>query len=169
MLSSKRIHEVECLARFFYDREIECSERFVHKQPAVIANTTKQCETCAIAAMVIKDTHSLNYLQPFPLYRYVIITDEVHSFRLTDSASGGATRETECPICLGTLTNPRTLKCKHVFCAKCVEITLKHNNRCPVCKDVQGVIQGNQPKGEMRIQKTNDRLPGYYGTLIANK
>jgi len=88
---------------------------------------------------------------------------DFHVFYLTDSASGGGSRETECPICLLTLTNPRTLKCKHVFCTKCVETSLKHNNRCPVCKEVQGVIQGNQPKGEMRTQTNYDRLPGYYG------
>ena len=84
---------------------------------------------------------------------------------LTDSASGGANRGTECPMCLDALTNPRTLKCKHVFCADCVEIALKHNNRCPVCKEVQGIIHGNQPKGEMRIRKTFERLPGHYGNI----
>jgi len=87
---------------------------------------------------------------------------------LSGSASGGASRETECPICLDTLTNPRILKCKHVFCTKCAETALKHNNRCPVCKEVQGVIQGNQPEGEMRFKTTYDRLPGYYdcGTIV---
>ena len=33
---------------------------------------------------------------------------------------------------------------------------------------MQGVIQGNQPKGEMRIQKSYDRLPGYYGNINSN-
>jgi len=37
-----------------------------------------------------------------------------------------------------------------------------------VCKEVQGVIQGNQPKGEMRTHRKYDRLPGYYdcGTIV---
>ena len=99
----------------------------------------------------------------FRLFTSVRQYKEVHVLYLTDSASGGASSETECPICLDTLKNARTLKCKHVFCTDCVETALKHNNRCPVCKEVQGVIQGNQPKGEMRFQKIYDRLPGYYG------
>ena len=90
---------------------------------------------------------------------------EVYVLYLTDSASGGASREPKCLICLDTLSNPRTLKCKHVFCAECIECALEQNNRCPVCREVQGIIQGNQPKGEMRIQKTNHRLPGYHGNI----
>ena len=90
---------------------------------------------------------------------------KVNVFHLKGSASGGASRENECPICLDTLSNPRTLKCKHMFCTECIETALTHNNRCPVCKQVQGIIQGNQPKGEMKIRKTHDRLPGYYGNI----
>ncbi|KAJ7374765.1 hypothetical protein OS493_005113 [Desmophyllum pertusum] len=83
------------------------------------------------------------------------------------SAIGGAGSETECPICLDTVKNARTLKCKHVFCTDCVETALKHNNRCPVCKEVQGFIQGNQPEGEMRFNRSYQSLPGYYdcGTI----
>ena len=113
--------------------------------------------------------HSLTELFAALSHLLVRYYKEVHVCYLTDSASGGASRETECPICLNTWTNPRTLKCKHIFCTECVETALKHNNRCPVCKEVQGVIQGNQPKGEMGIQKSYDRLPGYYGNLISNK
>lgn len=84
---------------------------------------------------------------------------------LTDSASGGASSGTECPICLDTVTNVRTLKCKHGFCTECLETALKHSNRCPVCKEVQGVIRGNQPEGEMRFHRSLGSLPGYYGNI----
>ncbi|XP_078364658.1 E3 ubiquitin-protein ligase TRIM45-like isoform X2 [Oculina patagonica] len=81
--------------------------------------------------------------------------------------SGDSASETECPICLDTVTNARTLKCKHVFCTECLETALKHDNRCPVCKDVQCVIKGNQPEGQMQFHKSHQSLPGYYdcGTI----
>lgn len=84
---------------------------------------------------------------------------------LTDSAAGGSGSTTECPICLDTVTNARTLKCKHVFCTDCVETALKHDNRCPVCKDVQGAIRGNQPAGQMQFHKRREHLPGYNGNI----
>jgi len=89
--------------------------------------------------------------------------------KLTDSAVGGAGSTTECPICLDTLTNARTLKCKDVFCADCVETALKHDNRCPVCKEVQGVLRGNQPAGEMQFYRRPIRLPGYNGNNFIKK
>ena len=65
-----------------------------------------------------------------------------------DYASIGADKDDKCAICLDTLKNARTLKCKHVFCTSCVKRALKYDNRCPVCKEPQGAVQGNQPKGE---------------------
>ncbi|KAL9974242.1 hypothetical protein ACROYT_G011257 [Oculina patagonica] len=84
-----------------------------------------------------------------------------------DSAAGGAGSESECPICLDTITSARSLKCKHVFCTECLETALKHDNRCPVCKEVQGVIKGNQPQGQMQFHKSHYSLPGYHdcGTI----
>ena len=91
---------------------------------------------------------------------------EIRFLDIPDSATGVAGSEAKCPICLDTVTNARTLKCKHVFCTDCVETALKHNNRCPVCKEVQGVIRGNQPEGEMRIFRSRQNLPGNYGNII---
>ncbi|XP_078364668.1 tripartite motif-containing protein 3-like [Oculina patagonica] len=82
---------------------------------------------------------------------------------IKDSASGGAGLETQCPICQDTVSlNARTLKCKHVFCVDCLETASKHDNRCPVCKEVQGVIRGNQPRGTMQFHRSCLSLPGYY-------
>ena len=53
--------------------------------------------------------------------------------------------ENECPICLDTFKNPKTLKkCKHKFCTSCIDQALKVNNRCPVCKAPCGVLRGSQ-------------------------
>ena len=73
----------------------------------------------------------------------------------------------DCPICLDTMTNPRALKCKHVFCSKCLKKALDVSNKCPVCQEPQGVLQGNQPPGEMTSRCDRYRsLPGYGGNCL---
>ena len=43
-----------------------------------------------------------------------------------------------------------------------METALKHDNRCPACKDVQEVVRGNQPQGTMNFYKRSEHLPGYH-------
>ncbi|PFX14654.1 uncharacterized protein LOC111344503 [Stylophora pistillata] len=71
--------------------------------------------------------------------------------------------EDPCPICLDTLTKPRKLKCRHTFCAECLKKALDASNKCPVCQEPQGVLQGNQPPGEMRHRTERYSVPGYEG------
>lgn len=72
-----------------------------------------------------------------------------------------------CPICLDILENPRTLKCKHVFCTKCLKKALAVNYKCPVCYEPQGVVQGNQPPGEMKTRfDSSQAVPGYEGIFM---
>ena len=72
----------------------------------------------------------------------------------------------KCPICLDHITGPRRLKCRHVFCSVCLQQALKVNNRCPVCQEPQGVLRGNQPRGEMTSYHESSRsLPGYRGNF----
>ncbi|XP_078081772.1 E3 ubiquitin-protein ligase rnf213-alpha-like isoform X2 [Mustelus asterias] len=40
----------------------------------------------------------------------------------------------ECPVCLGVLKDPACLPCKHVFCFKCLDQSLKVQPFCPKCK-----------------------------------
>lgn len=71
-----------------------------------------------------------------------------------------------CPICLDHITGPRRLKCRHVFCSVCLQKALKVNNKCPVCQELQGVLRGNQPRGEMTSYHESFRsLPGYPGNF----
>ncbi|KAM7422408.1 hypothetical protein PAMA_010451 [Pampus argenteus] len=79
---------------------------------------------------------------------------------------GGATaRDTEdenCPICLDTFTNKKQLNCKHEFCESC--LAQSENSMgpiCPLCKDVFGMIQGDQPEGKMSWNTYSSTLPGF--------
>ena len=71
-----------------------------------------------------------------------------------------------CPICLDTMANPQALKCKHVFCSGCLQTALAVNNTCPVCKEPQVALRGNQPLGEMTSHcKQYRSVPGYEGNF----
>ena len=65
------------------------------------------------------------------------------------------------------MTNPRSLKCKHVFCSVCLRSALDVSNKCPVCQEPQGALQGNQPRGEMTFRVDRYSVPGYEGNFEA--
>ena len=73
----------------------------------------------------------------------------------------------ECPICLDALIRPRRLKCRHTFCTDCLQRALDTSNKCPVCQEPQGVLQGNQPPGHMghRVDPYCS-VPGYEGKTV---
>ena len=71
-----------------------------------------------------------------------------------------------CCICICPLENPKILvKCKHPFCAKCIDRGFKIKPVCPICGEIYGSITGNQPKdGFMRFYVDGrQNLPGYEG------
>lgn len=81
---------------------------------------------------------------------------------LDKGASGGDSEEEKCPICLDSFTDKTTLKCKHEFCKSCLKEAVKSQGKiCPVCKDVFGVIEGNQPDGKMDVHRNRLSLPGF--------
>ena len=84
---------------------------------------------------------------------------------------GKDNRGNECPICLDTMIDPKTLnKCQHKFCTSCIDQALNVNNRCPVCKAPCGTPRGNQPRGTMTSRVNRSSLPGHegYGTITIN-
>ncbi|KAL0978295.1 hypothetical protein UPYG_G00168540 [Umbra pygmaea] len=85
-------------------------------------------------------------------------------------AAGGA--EENCPICMDVFTDKETLSCKHEFCKDCLRKSVDASGPCcPVCKDVFGKIEGDQPYGTMRVKHDRYRdLPGYsgFGTIVIN-
>ena len=59
-------------------------------------------------------------------------------------------KEAECPLCLETVNNPKTLPCIHSFCLECLD---KHANfarrqlqatiKCPVCQTSFQIPEGD--------------------------
>ena len=62
-------------------------------------------------------------------------------------------KEAECPLCLETVNNPKTLPCLHSFCLECLD---KHANfarrqlqatiKCPVCQTSFQIPEGDSFK-----------------------
>ncbi|XP_028398993.1 transcription intermediary factor 1-alpha-like isoform X2 [Dendronephthya gigantea] len=75
----------------------------------------------------------------------------------------------QCTICLSDYTNKKTLsKCGHSFCASCIDQAFKYQKRCPICGEVYGPLEGNQPPGEMIEKFESTCLPGFpmCGTIV---
>ncbi|XP_055016365.1 uncharacterized protein LOC110171288 isoform X2 [Boleophthalmus pectinirostris] len=74
-------------------------------------------------------------------------------------------KDDTCPVCLDTFTKKTQLKsCKHEFCEECLERSVKTQGAiCPVCKDVFGKVEGDQPHGNMTWRKSRSSIPGYEG------
>lgn len=81
--------------------------------------------------------------------------------RTTDNAADDG--DHQCVICLESLDKEhKTLqKCKHKFCAPCIDRQFEHKPVCPTCGEMYGVVTGNQPKGTMKVETDNTSLPGY--------
>ncbi|KAG7218253.1 hypothetical protein INR49_020501 [Caranx melampygus] len=88
---------------------------------------------------------------------------------VSNGQSEGDNEEDTCPICMDTFKNKKKLKCKHEFCEECLERAEKVSGSiCPVCKDVFGKIEGDQPEGTMSWRTSPLNLPGFsrHGTII---
>ncbi|XP_032370407.1 uncharacterized protein LOC116688460 [Etheostoma spectabile] len=87
----------------------------------------------------------------------------------TDTTTGeGATAENDkdekCPICMEKFTEKKQLKCKHEFCEECLAKSEKAMGPiCPVCRDVFGMMKGDQPDGHMKWLFCPLSLPGFSG------
>lgn len=84
---------------------------------------------------------------------------------------GAHGEEEQCVICMDKINNNKKLKCGHEFCRDCINQSVeKMGSICPVCKDVFGKLEGNQPEGSMSFIKKRCSLPGYPkdGTIEIN-
>ncbi|XP_070564848.1 uncharacterized protein [Ptychodera flava] len=75
-----------------------------------------------------------------------------------------------CKICISDIVDGKQLsKCKHRFCRSCIDEALKHDSRCPLCREPQREMIGNQPSGTMTHHTDRSRgLPGYerFGVIV---
>lgn len=86
-----------------------------------------------------------------------------------DGAAAGDSKDEKCSICMDSFTNKKQLKCKHEFCEACLEQAIQSLGPiCPICKDVFGAIEGNQPAGTMETNRDSRSLPGFKncGTIV---
>lgn len=86
-----------------------------------------------------------------------------------EGATAGGNEDEKCPICMDGFTNKKRLKCKHEFCEECLTQSKQSMGPvCPVCRDVFGTIEGNQPDGKMSWNYNSYSLPGFsgYSTIV---
>ncbi|KAK2874590.1 hypothetical protein Q8A67_021743 [Cirrhinus molitorella] len=75
---------------------------------------------------------------------------------------GAHAEEETCTICMDNFTDKEKLKCGHEFCRECIKMSMKAlGSICPVCKEVFGKLEGNQPAGVMTVIQSRWHLPGY--------
>ncbi|KAH7429820.1 hypothetical protein KP509_09G067700 [Ceratopteris richardii] len=81
----------------------------------------------------------------------------------------------DCAICLSGLQEEggvvELLKCRHLYHRSCILSWFRNRPICPTCSALCGVITGNQPSGEMRVQYLPFRegqwdLAGYPNTDV---
>ncbi|RXN04064.1 E3 ubiquitin- ligase DTX3L-like isoform X1 [Labeo rohita] len=77
-------------------------------------------------------------------------------------SKGAHAEEDTCAICMECFTDKKKLNCGHEFCQECINLSVKSlGSICPVCKEVFGKLEGNQPEGTFTAKKSKWHLPGH--------
>ncbi|XP_042610411.1 E3 ubiquitin-protein ligase DTX3L-like isoform X2 [Cyprinus carpio] len=77
-------------------------------------------------------------------------------------SKGANAEEEKCTICMDSFTDKEKLKCGHEFCRDCIKLSVESLGPiCPVCKEVFGILEGNQPDGTMNVRQSRSSLLGY--------
>ncbi|XP_017553843.1 LON peptidase N-terminal domain and RING finger protein 1 isoform X1 [Pygocentrus nattereri] len=70
-----------------------------------------------------------------------------------------ATSDFECPLCIRLFHEPVTTPCGHTFCKNCIERSLDHNLRCPLCKQsLQEYFKNRKYNPTVLLQEIMTRL-----------
>ncbi|XP_068447707.1 LON peptidase N-terminal domain and RING finger protein 1 [Clinocottus analis] len=65
----------------------------------------------------------------------------------------------ECPLCIRLFFEPVTTPCGHTFCKNCIERSLDHNLRCPLCKQpLQEYFKNRKYNPTLLLQDIMTRL-----------
>ncbi|XP_064822212.1 E3 ubiquitin-protein ligase DTX3L-like isoform X2 [Oncorhynchus masou masou] len=83
-----------------------------------------------------------------------------------DGGATGGPEDGNCSICMDRFINKRKLSCSHEFCTDCLRKAVEFSGpRCPLCNDVFGKVEGDQPEGTMNVKHESYRcIPGYRGS-----
>ncbi|RXN31988.1 E3 ubiquitin- ligase DTX3L-like isoform X1 [Labeo rohita] len=88
--------------------------------------------------------------------------NEVSKDSSRHDSKGAHAEEETCVICMDSFNDKEKLKCGHEFCRDCIKRSVNNlGSICPVCKEVFGKLEGNQPDGKMTVTKSRASLPGY--------
>ncbi|XP_014068350.1 LON peptidase N-terminal domain and RING finger protein 1 [Salmo salar] len=76
-----------------------------------------------------------------------------------DSLSVLTVSDFECPLCIRLFYEPVTTPCGHTFCRTCLERSLDHNLRCPLCKQpLQEYFKNRKYNPTVLLQEIMSRL-----------
>ncbi|XP_029113437.1 LON peptidase N-terminal domain and RING finger protein 1 isoform X1 [Scleropages formosus] len=65
----------------------------------------------------------------------------------------------ECPLCIRLFYEPVTTPCGHTFCKNCIERSLDHNLRCPLCKQpLHEYLKNRKYKTTVLLEKIMSQL-----------
>ncbi|XP_027864754.1 LON peptidase N-terminal domain and RING finger protein 1 [Xiphophorus couchianus] len=65
----------------------------------------------------------------------------------------------ECPLCIRLFFEPVTTPCGHTFCKNCIERSLDHNVRCPLCKQpLQEYLKNRKYNPTTLLQEIMEQL-----------
>ena len=115
-----------------------------------------------------KSSPASNYVTSVTKLRSAI-TSEDYLRRSTSSLAVGGRQSssppnTNCAICMSSITNRKALPCGHGFCRDCIDHWFQQKPSCPTCFKIFGEVKGTQPEGgEMNWDVQATSLPGYEG------
>lgn len=114
------------------------------------------------AARALLHLYQKTVTSPMNLTQLTLSGPALNGARTEEGATAGDSKEEMCPICMDAFTNKKQLKCKHEFCEECLARAKKSSGPiCPVCKDVFGMVEGDQPNGNMTWNICSRQLDGF--------
>ncbi|KAM7006431.1 uncharacterized protein dtx3lb.2 [Tautogolabrus adspersus] len=153
--ASMESHALRALLQL-YQKSATSPLNFTQPQGAMVLNGSLKNSGAAHASEEASSGPELNSKSGYNIH----YTDEPKGEGAT---AGDNKQEENCPICMDTFKKKKQLECKHEFCEECLKKSKKSMGPiCPVCKNVFGKMEGDQPKGEMNVRKSSSMsLDGY--------
>ncbi|XP_023180358.1 E3 ubiquitin-protein ligase DTX3L-like [Xiphophorus maculatus] len=143
-------------AKHHYKREVE--DHFSNSNPQ------RMCDIFGLGDLPKKSSCENERKEDSSQPSLIPPTAQQNAEASTKTGASGDSKDDLCPICLDRLIKKKQLKCKHTFCDECLQASVQHTGpMCPVCKDVFGVMEGDQPDGVMTWINSSSFLPGFSG------